>query len=186
MLKPTGSHFLFIWLLFLVGVLACRLGGVQQQAAPSLPPTTPPQPLTAASPVPSYGTFTLTLPDGQVMTMPMSKCEGRRPGDSLDVRAVSTQDVTDPKRVEVQLGGKHQGTGPLQNTYIAVSIGAEAKLAFTGNTVKAQATIEENGSGRFTDAAIVNVAVNSPSYRYGSEYKFSGQWSCQPTQSSGS
>ena len=56
-------------------------------------------------------TFTLTLPDGRAVVLSVARREGTSPGAYLTVRAVNTEDVTDPDRIEVQVAGNQQGAG---------------------------------------------------------------------------
>jgi hypothetical protein len=185
---PISTRFrlLIVWLALLLIALACTLGSAQKAATPApkqaLPTATPTisQPATALSPAQPPAVFTLTLPDSRVVTMPVFRCAGTKPDEQLDVRAANTQDVADPNRVEVDVGGAHEGAGPFGNMYVAVLIGAKDAWTFTGNTVAAQVTLAADGSGRFIDVAIVNAAINSPAYTYSKEYKFSGEWTCPP------
>jgi hypothetical protein len=167
-------------------VLACS-GGKAPTATPLA--ATPPPAATATQISPTANAtapqavagfpFTLTLPDGQKVSL-QAKCTGINPGEFLDVRASSTADLNDPKRVEVQVGGLHQAAGQVGNMVVAVTMGAGGAWTFMGNTLNAQLTLEADGSGQFKDVAIVNVAVNSPAYAYATEYKFSAEWSCKP------
>lgn len=168
------SFVLIVWIVLLTAALACSVSG---QPTPT-PPATP-VPVATTPQAPSGSALALTLPNGQTLNL-QARCAGVRPGEHLDVRAANTQDVKDPNRVEVQVGGSHPAAGKLDNMFVAVFVGAQDKWTFTGNTPKAQLTLEADGSGSFAHVPIVNVAVNSPTYTYGAEYKFSARWTCRP------
>jgi len=186
MRNPIRSLKGLVLIVLLLSVVACSSGKAPTAAPPAatLPPgpaATQAQPTTgaAAPQAPAGGAFTLMLPDGQKVSL-QAKCTGVKPGEFLDVRATNTPDLNDPKRVEVQVGGLHQAAGQLANMVVAVTMGAQTKWTFMGNTLQASLTLEADGSGRFSDVAIANVAVNSPAYTYATEYKFSAEWSCKP------
>jgi hypothetical protein len=173
-------------IVLLLPVLACSSGKAPTTAQavatqPPAPPATQAQPTTGAvTPQGSAGgAFALMLPDGQKVSL-QAQCAGVRPGEFLDVVAINSPDLNDPNRVEVKVGGLHQATGQLANMVVSITMGAQTKWTFMGNTLQAQLTLEADGSGRFADVAITNVAVGSPVYAYAAEYKFSAEWSCKP------
>ena len=170
MLKPSRSYISFACLILALTILACSLGGIATQ--PSVP-TVP-----VVNPGSGSGSaFTLTLPDGQTVSL-QATCAGVKPGGYLDIRAKNTDDETDPKRVVVKVGGTYAAAGSLENMYVEITIGAANAWTFMGNTPSAILTLNADGSGSFSNVAIVNATGTSASYNAGAEYKFSAQWKC--------
>lgn len=174
--------------LVLLSTMACSLCGVAAPQATQPPvvvnPTVPApevtQPTVMAKPPLPSSTFTLTLPDGRQVVLPVDECTGTSPGGYLELHAINTQDPNDPERIEVELAGNQQGPGQYDGFYVMVSMGPAVaeELIFMGNTPAAQVTIEADGVGRFTDVAITNAANTSATYEYAVEYPFSAEWVC--------
>jgi len=122
------------------------------------------------------GQLALTLPDDRQVILQIN-CQGLDAGKLLDIRATNTQDVNDPTRLEVHVGGQHTSTsGQFSNLYVMVAIGAKNKWEFMGNS--AVATVALDGkTGLFTNVAIVNTA-GSATYQANQEYNFSATWDC--------
>jgi len=185
--SPMRSvRWFIVVIVLLLPVLSCSSGKAPAAAPPAAtqplaPAATEAQPTVGAvTPQGSAGgAFALMLPDGQKVSL-QAKCAGVKPGEFLDVVATNSPDLNDPNRVEVRVGGVHQATGQLANMVVAITMGAQTKWTFMGNTLQAQLALEADGSGRFADVAIVNVAIGSPAYSYAAEYKFSAEWSCRP------
>ena len=179
MLKLSRLLVAFTYLIAIMAILACSLGSLlAAPATPTMPAAAP----TAAAASPEAGSgsmFTLTLPNNQVVSLQVT-CAGLNPGEFLDLSAKNSNDVTDPNRTVVQVGGVHAAVGPNDNMFVMVSIGADNAWTFMGNTPQATVTVNADGSGSFTNVAIVNATVTSTTYNAGSEYKFSGQWKCAP------
>jgi hypothetical protein len=172
MSKPSRSYIVFTCVILALAVLACSLGRpATQPGAPAIPATN--------SGSGSGITFTLTLPDGQTVSL-QATCTGVKPGSYLDIRAKNTDDETDPKRVVVKVGGTYAAAGQLEDMYVEVAIGAADAWTFMGNTPSAILTLNADGSGSFSNVAIVNATGTSASYNAGGEYKFSAQWKCAP------
>jgi hypothetical protein len=172
MSKPSRSYIAFACVILALSVLACSLGSLA------------PQPGVPAAPAANAGSgsgavFTLTLPDGQAVSL-QATCAGVKPGAYIDILAKNTDDEADPKRVVVKIGGTYTAAGQLDNMYVEVAIGAANAWTFMGNTPSASLTLNADGSGSFSNVAIVNAAGTSASYNAGSEYKFSAQWKCSP------
>ena len=186
MSSVSRLHLIFICITMIVVSLACSLvtGAAESvspgvaQPATSVPsqqgamPTAVPQGAPQSGPL-----FTLSLPDGQSVALQVTSCTGTGNDQSLDMRAVNIQDAADPNRVEVQVGGTHQGFGQVINMFVTITIGAKDAWTFMGNTATATITLESNGSGHFEGVGIINAAV-SPAYKNGQEYKFGAVWSC--------
>jgi hypothetical protein len=172
MSKPSRSFIAFACVILALAVLACSLGSLATQpSAPVIPATN--------SELGSGTAFTLTLPDGQAVSL-QATCAGVNSGGYLDIRATNTDDETDPKRVVVKVGGTYAAVGQLENMYVEITIGAADAWTFMGNTPSAILTLNADGSGSFGNVAIVNATGTSASYNAGGEYKFSAQWKCTP------
>lgn len=174
MSKPSRLGLAYICVLLTLIVLACSLAGPWAKSA--TPANAPP---TADSGAGSGTSFTLTLPDATTETL-QATCTGINSGGFLEINAKNTDDVTDPKRIVVQVSGAHDAVGQLNNMYILVSIGADNAWTFMGNTPSATVTLNADGSGSFSNVSIANASGTSASYNAGGEYKFSGQWKCAP------
>ncbi len=179
MQTPLHSRIPLTSLALSLAALACSLLQVpasptplpSAQAGPSNPTSAPP------TRAPATGLMTLTLPDGQKMEL-HARCSGVNAGEYLDVRASNTDDVNDPDRVEAQVGGDHQSAGDVQNMFVAIFIGPQNAGTFAGNNPAVTLMLEADGSGHFSDIGIINIAVNSPTYQYNVESKFSAEWKC--------
>ena len=186
MSSVSHLRLIFICITMIVVSLACSLvtGAAESvspgvaQPATNVPvqqgamPTAVPQAVTQTGPQ-----FTLTLPDGQQVALQVTSCTGIGSDQYLDMRAINKQDITDPNRVEVLVGGTHQGFGQVINMFVTITMGAKDAWTFMGNTATATITLESNGSGHFEGVGIIN-AAESPAYKNGQEYKFSAVWSC--------
>lgn len=113
---------LIVCSVLLLATIACSLGGTEGAVTPETKEgaVTPeaPQPTVMVNPTLPSPTFTLTLPDGRAVVLSAARCEGTSPGAYLTVRAVNTEDVTDPDRIEVQVAGNQQGAGRYDGFYV--------------------------------------------------------------------
>jgi hypothetical protein len=188
MLFPTRSRLVLTLLAVALFLLACDCGSITQLVVPA--PTAPPPTVTRhaapiaatpaqIAPTPTAAILTLKLPTGQSVAVPVYKCDGIGANQYLDLIAATTQDLNDANRVQVKIGGAHAGVGKLDKMFVEVTLGAQNKWTFVGNTPNAQITLEANGTGRFADVAIVNAAATSANYQASKEYKFSAEWLCK-------
>ena len=162
-------------------LLACDVASILPfTAQPTVAPVAQSIASATSAPAPTIAapTFTLKLPDGKTVSLAVTKCAGTRAGEYLELIAVSTTDVNDPNRIEVQINGNHQAAGRVEKMFIAAFIGPKAKTIFSGNQSAASITVEANGAGKFNEVAIINIS-DSPGYQYNKEYKFSGEWTCK-------
>jgi hypothetical protein len=172
-------HWIAFILIYTLVSLSCSLTGVATPKPTNPPPSVDGATLSSTSagePVTTGDQFVLKMPDGKNINLTLNNCEGL--GRYLNIIATNTRDSNDPKRVSVTVSGDNKGAGKYENMYVAIIIGTNDKSVFSGNTSKAKVALEADGSGLFTDEAIVNIA-NDPLYVYGTPYKFSGQWHCK-------
>jgi len=148
---------------------------VQPTIEPTIQPTI--EPTTSSEAASSEAQFTLTKPDGQVVSLPFITCTGTNSGEDLNINAHTTPGVPPRQVWSVVVTGKQQGPGQYNNMEVAVFYSNPSQF-LAGADSAAQVLLENKGSGSFTDVKIVNMGVGGEGYVPGSEYKFSAVWTC--------
>jgi hypothetical protein len=169
-----------IWFIPISALILLALSGsLLPRIIPSATATIHPlHTLTVQLPIMPNDDFVLKLPDKSAVNLTVTNCEGVESGGFFELEATNTRDTSDPHHVEVQVHGGDNGEGKYGSMYVSVIMGNTDTPVYSGNTPKANVTMDQSGSGTFDNVGIVNNS-NIPPYEHGRAYNFSGEWSCK-------
>jgi hypothetical protein len=172
MMKKPFLYPLFVFAaLLIVSAQGC---GLFRPAA-----TATPTPLPSATPAPSAPWMALSLPNGETLSLDVTRCKGVAQGNAYTLEASSPAGIAASNQARVAISGISSGPGEVDNLTIAITLGDAANPLFQGSSQATTFVLKADGSGRFHAQSLTNTAT-SASYDYGTPYTFSAEWICNP------